>query len=104
MNIPIVEIATSDTMVVSTNTESEYLHYNAYRKNDSKSPSLFFDLVLSESEWKSILPESKLYRDKGMKNQTYKSLKVGWTDVIAKAHAFLKINMYLLLVSFVHFA
>lgn len=58
--------------------------FNVFDNQNIRFPQLFFDLDLSEEEWRSIYPVSKIYREKGGITKTYTVLNKGWTDLIAK--------------------
>lgn len=84
-----VEEEEREVMDISSenNISQEFQSFSFVENN--KLPKFWFDLSLSEEQWKSISPISKIYKEKGTKGKTYKVLNVGWTDIISKA-CFLK--------------
>ena len=74
-----------DVSNVSNISQDFVPHNNA----NNTLPSVFFDITLSEEQWKSISPVSKIYKEKGTRGKCYKILSPGWTDIICKA-SFLK--------------
>lgn len=94
-NIPFQE----ENVIDSINTTSEgdvteeFETHNVTKNITSKLPNIYFDLTLSDDQWKSIYPVSKVYKEKGRLGKTYKILNAGWTDVISEA-SFLKHNFH----------
>lgn len=81
----------SDSINITNESDitQEYQPYDFPKNVNTKLPKFCFNLALSDEQWKSIFPVSKLYKEKGRHGKAYKILKIGWTDVISKA-CFLK--------------
>ena len=77
-----------DVSIVS-NTSQDFVPHNNANRIYNKLLPLYFDMTLSQEQWKSIAPVSKIYKEKGTREKCYKILSPGWTDIICKA-CFLK--------------
>lgn len=80
-NISIPKVSVNETSITN-NATLEYVPYNCITNNDLKDLLILFNLELTESKWKCIYPESKIYKDKGRHERVYKMLRSGWTDLI----------------------
>lgn len=68
------EIDTNTSNV--SNSSEEFQHYLSANLN-SNLPKFWFELELSNEQWKSIYPVSKVYKEKETNGKRYKVLKTG---------------------------
>lgn len=84
-NIVINAEITNSTLDLSSSS-AEYVPYEVVENKNPDSPLLFFNMDLTENEWRSIYPKLKIYRNKNNNRKSCKMLKSGWTDVVANAY------------------
>lgn len=80
------EIDSDSSLKLSTNSNSdeEYDIHEPKCNNSGKLPKLLFDVKLTEEEWQTIHPISKVYKDNARSSKTYTKLKKGWTDLLSR--------------------
>lgn len=85
-NIPFEKVVIDSINIINESYVSEeFQPFDIAENVNNKLPKLYFDLILSDEQWKSTYPISKLYKEKGNNGKTYKVLNTGWTDVISEA-------------------
>lgn len=78
-------LTTSIGVAIDSDDSVDYRPCNFSTVEKTRCPPLYFDISLSDDEWRSICPLFKTYNQKRGKGRTYKVLQDGWTNVIYRA-------------------
>lgn len=77
LQYPFEEVVVDSINITNESVSKEFQPFNIAENVNNKLPKLYFDLILSDEQWKSIHPISKLYKEKGKNGKTYKVLNTG---------------------------